>query len=235
MNATIDRYGTTLRIYDNGGKTADRYTILPPRNATAYRYDGPKNWGAHWGWACIVSGDDPRGCSGHETATPGAHLGRRIHWCDLPEPVQRFACEAFPEFVLDLDTIARHFCIAAQWADAPEGAHPRITADAMKVARAFALAFIEEHAADCVAAILTPGYGGHPDAGSGEAAFGHDLYFTAAGHGTGFWDRSILGDVGERLADVLRKDWRRWYVEAEFYGGWLRLSAPNFNNQEVNA
>lgn len=24
----LDRYGTTLRVYDNGGKTLDRYTIL---------------------------------------------------------------------------------------------------------------------------------------------------------------------------------------------------------------
>ena len=27
-NATLARYGTVLRIWDNGGKTADRYTTV---------------------------------------------------------------------------------------------------------------------------------------------------------------------------------------------------------------
>lgn len=97
MNATIERYGTALRIYDNGGRTLDRYTILPPRWATAYRYNGPENWGAPWGWACICSSASGH-FSGHETATPGRHLGRRIHWQDLPADVQAFARDAFPEW-----------------------------------------------------------------------------------------------------------------------------------------
>lgn len=92
------RHGATLRIFDNGGKTLDRYTIMPPRWATSYRGNGADNWGASWGWACIVSGVDPRGISGHETATPGPHLGRRIAWADLPDAVQAFARSTFPEF-----------------------------------------------------------------------------------------------------------------------------------------
>ena len=39
------RYGSALRIYDNGGRTADRFTILPPRNAGAeYRGRAPGSW-----------------------------------------------------------------------------------------------------------------------------------------------------------------------------------------------
>lgn len=37
------------------------------------------------------------------------------------------------------------------------------------------------------------GYGQHPDAGSAEAAFGHDFALTRNGHGVGFWDRDSEG------------------------------------------
>ena len=93
-NATLARYGTVLRIWDNGGKTADRYTIIPPRHATAYRERGRE-------WAAIAASDapyHPQGFGMHVTAVPGAHLGRRIHWDALPADVQRFARDAFPEY-----------------------------------------------------------------------------------------------------------------------------------------
>ena len=220
-------YGTTLRIYDNGGKTADRYTIIPPRNATAYRFDGAKSWGAPWGWACIVSSPDGH-VSGHETATPGDHLGRRIRWDELPEYVQEFSARSFPEFVFDLDTIARHMCIAAVWADCEESTHPRISNKALKTARAYAEAFVSEFPELTWQAMHAEGYGAHPDAGSPAGAFGHDLYMTACGHGVGFWDRSELdeNELGDKLSQPLRDDFHKWYLEVEFSRGWLYLSAP---------
>lgn len=51
------------------------------------------------------------------------------------------------------------------------------------------------------------GYGQHPDAGSAEAAFGHDFALTRNGHGAGFWDREseglpkILGDALTRVCE----------------------------------
>ena len=51
---------------------------------------------------------------------------------------------------------------------------------------------------------------------------------TAAGHGVGFSDRDELGETGERLADVIRAEWRRWHVEAYQSRGWFYLSAGNF-------
>lgn len=92
-------YGTALRIYDNGGKTFDRYTILPPRYAGgAYRERAPGTWTAI---AASEKPYHPQGFGQHVSAMPGRHLGRRIRWCDLPDDVQRFACEAFPDFILE--------------------------------------------------------------------------------------------------------------------------------------
>lgn len=91
----IDRYGTVLRCYDNGGKTADRYTIIPPRWAGAYYREHGRYFVA------LGAGDDPfhpQGIGMHVSATPGPHLGRRVPWAALPEKVRRFARQAFPEF-----------------------------------------------------------------------------------------------------------------------------------------
>ena len=65
------------------------------------------------------------------------------------------------------------------------------------------------------------GYGAHPDAGSPEAAFGHDLYLSTAGHGAGFFDRRELGyDLGDKLQDAAR---RFGEPQPAFYRGWLYL------------
>lgn len=91
----LARYGTALRLYDNGGKTCDRFTIIPPRWAgQAWREHGRQ-------WQAIGSSErpfHPQGFGMHCSATPGPHLGRRIKWADLPADVQRFARQAFPEF-----------------------------------------------------------------------------------------------------------------------------------------
>lgn len=95
MASIRDRYGTHLRIYDNGGKTFDRYTIVPPRWAG-------EDYKVHGSWACIGSSEDPfhpQGFGQHTVCLPGPHLGKRIHWNQLPEKVQRFARQCFPEFV----------------------------------------------------------------------------------------------------------------------------------------
>jgi len=122
-----------------------------------------------------------------------------------------------------IETAARHFIIAAIWADCPEGTHPRATRKAQEWAHRFISEFAAKHAELCAAAMECDDYGTHPDAGSPAAAFGHDLYLTAAGHGVGFDDRRELGEIGAKLADVLRTDWRRWHIETQFYRGWLYL------------
>lgn len=93
-NATMERYGTMLRVYDNNGKTFDRYTILPPKHAKEYREKSGL-------WAAIGASENPfyaRGFGMFVTADPGPHLGKRIAWGELPQDVKRFARESFPEY-----------------------------------------------------------------------------------------------------------------------------------------
>lgn len=81
-----------FRIYDNGGDLFDRYTILPPEASRHYRYqDGKVD--------AIASSEDPyhpQGFGQWTTAMPGKHLGKRISWEDLPEPVKRHVRQSFP-------------------------------------------------------------------------------------------------------------------------------------------
>lgn len=89
-----DRYGTVLRIYDNGGKTCDRYTIIPPRWAKEYRM-----WNGLF--ECIASSDEPfhpQGFGQSTSAWPSPRLGKRIRWSQLPQDVQKFARQTFPEY-----------------------------------------------------------------------------------------------------------------------------------------
>jgi len=99
MIRTRKNYGCALRVYDNGGKTFDRYTIIPPRWATEYRERSLL-------WTAIGSSEHPfhpQGFGQHVMAAPGPHLGKRIHWWDLPADVQRFARDTFPEFCPPLE------------------------------------------------------------------------------------------------------------------------------------
>jgi len=91
MPAHID-YGAHVRIYDYP-KTADRYTILPPRTAG----DDWRGRGRDWlGIAASAHPFHPQGFGQHIEAAAGSHLGKRLHWHELPADVQRFARQTFP-------------------------------------------------------------------------------------------------------------------------------------------
>lgn len=107
MNATVKRYGTVLRCYDNEGRSFDRYTIIPPRWANEYRNSSENGWRAgagenRYAFDGIASSVDPfhpQGFGMHVSGImPGPHLGRRVRWDDLPADVQRFARQSFPEY-----------------------------------------------------------------------------------------------------------------------------------------
>lgn len=93
--ATMKRYGTVLRCYDNGGKSADRYTIIPPRWAHEFHECRASTWSA-------IAADEtpfhPLGIGCSTTAMPGPHLGKRVKWDELPKDVQTFARDVFPEY-----------------------------------------------------------------------------------------------------------------------------------------
>jgi hypothetical protein len=103
--------------------------------------------------------------------------------------------EATQATAAELTTIARHFLIAAIWADAGDGTSPRVTRAALITASACAADFVEYIGPSLFRAALAEyeAAGLHPDClGSPCAAFGHDLYLTLEGHCVGFWDRDAL-------------------------------------------
>lgn len=130
--------------------------------------------------------------------------------------------------MVEIETIARHYIVAAIWADGPEGMHPRATDQAWRFALVQAARFVEHIGPERFQRIrdaYDTGYGRHPDCGTVApycAALGHDLYMTRAGHGVGFADRDALP---ENLRDWLDNQcgWRGHMGEAEstFYRGWL--------------
>lgn len=71
-----------IRIYDNGGKTVDRYTVIymdEPENK-------PNTFNARGMCAHPFS---PQGFGCSTTAMPGRHLGKRIEFKDLPKDCQK--------------------------------------------------------------------------------------------------------------------------------------------------
>ena len=79
----IDVGGATyyVSVYDNGGKTADRYTIVFDT-----MHEAKPNTYTALGLSAQPS--SPQGVSQFTTAMKGAHLGRRIHFVRLPANVQ---------------------------------------------------------------------------------------------------------------------------------------------------
>ena len=95
IQSPIKLYGTVLRIYDNGGRSADRYTLIPPRWAGAEYRERSGLWVC---FGCNSEPFHPQGIGMYSSAAPGPHLGRRIAWSALPPDVQRAARKSFPDF-----------------------------------------------------------------------------------------------------------------------------------------
>lgn len=71
----------TKRLYDNGGKTIDRYTLV--------HMDQPEGGGLY---ACFGFSEDPfhpLGFGQHGAAMPGRHLGKRITPDELPPQARK--------------------------------------------------------------------------------------------------------------------------------------------------
>lgn len=92
MPAGVPRY---VRCYDNGGRTVDRFTIV-----YTGRYPGRPR-----GWTLVLGASEnpyhPQGVGMH-AEYPGAvdrpaygHLGRRVAFTDLPDPVRRAVLEDY--------------------------------------------------------------------------------------------------------------------------------------------
>ena len=87
---SLDVYGR-VRCYDNGGKTADRYTVLfedlPDPEGLPERKVRP--YGPRQSLSLSSAPSHPQGVSMWAAAKPGPWLGRRIPFADLPLNVQQ--------------------------------------------------------------------------------------------------------------------------------------------------
>ena len=70
-----------IRIYDNGGETFDRYTVI--------YMDTPEGRGLYGARGMSERPFHPQGFGMYCTAAPGRHLGRRIAFEALPQDCQR--------------------------------------------------------------------------------------------------------------------------------------------------
>jgi hypothetical protein len=72
-----------IRIYDNGGKSFDRYTAIdidrPERQVNMFSAIGFSADPFH-----------PQGFGQHTSAMPGRHLGKRVKLADLPPDARKF-------------------------------------------------------------------------------------------------------------------------------------------------
>lgn len=131
---------------------------------------------------------------------------------------------------LNIETMAKHYLICAMWADKPEGTYPRVT----KSAEIEALKRCTAFAAACGPLLdqlqKITAYGSHPDAGSVEAAMGHDFYLTSCGHGTGFWDRKDLTVEPLFTLSAIDRDGKHYATSAETLGEVLSNIAYGTNS-----
>ena len=82
------------RAFDNGGKTADRYTVLPTREHWRHYRD------RHGRWLCLAASAQPfhpQGFGQSSECIPGPHLGKCIPFDSLPADVQRAARNMFED------------------------------------------------------------------------------------------------------------------------------------------
>lgn len=72
--------GLNVQVYDNGGKTADRYTVV--------YLDFPAKDGCYEAVGMSAAPFHPQGFCQHTEALPGEHLGAEIGFADLPKDCQ---------------------------------------------------------------------------------------------------------------------------------------------------
>lgn len=92
-----------VRVYDNGGETADRYTVVYTGRRGGGIYLGmnehpthPQGFGQHGEAPNGGRIDAPRG-GWAPAIRRSCHLGKRIPWTDLPEECQRVAFRTYRE------------------------------------------------------------------------------------------------------------------------------------------
>ena len=92
MNAhTFDRLEGVgrIRVYDNGGRSMDRYSVLFEDMEDPDRGGNVRPYGPRQSLGLSESPGSPQGVSMWGSATPGPWLGRRLYFAELPLNVQQ--------------------------------------------------------------------------------------------------------------------------------------------------
>lgn len=79
MSRKLDYPKNVVAVYDNGGVSADRYTVYYSRRFS------PENNGFHGGRGMNAYPTHPQGIGMYITGQLGKHNGKRIKFAELPE------------------------------------------------------------------------------------------------------------------------------------------------------
>ena len=190
----------TIRCYDNGGTTIDRYTVVyldqPERAANTFA-------------AVAMSGEPfhPQGFGQHTTAQPGQHLGKRVTLASLPADCQKLVLQ---DCTPEIDDFTRGYITCALWSSIGDDGEPL---DKDHSQDDLAAATLEKMLADCrkfqadngelLAQVDYP-----KNDSTNMAHAGHDFWLTRNGHGSGFWDGDLPEDLGNALTAASKKFWQ---------------------------
>jgi hypothetical protein len=231
----------SIRCYDNGGRSADRYTVVYSGKPYATgQYVGmsenpfhPQGVGMHG------ESRQPIDNRGYGQKGGYAHLGKSITFDDLPPDCQKLVMADCFDFALDwkapphprvvvLQDFLMSYLIAALWstndnAD-PSGGEPLDDNFDVNDIDAKSINGASSECADFIMANMDDlkEYAGlmRNEEYNGWERAGHDFWLTRNGHGVGFWDRG-LGALGDRLTaaakvygsqDIYVGDDRKLYI-----------------------
>lgn len=103
----------TIRIYDNGGRSADRYTAID----MSRRELVTRQYSSTWMYCAIAFNSEPfhpQGFGQHVHSQPGRHLGKRIELDQLPAEARRFVEQFEKETTLQAPDIPMDKRMAAK-------------------------------------------------------------------------------------------------------------------------
>lgn len=208
------RKGADFRVYDNGGQSFDRYTLVVDRGGHSDFYGlgsdvGPGGFNQFLG-------------SSEDGYKEGDHLGNLVEIDTIPAKVKKAIMDRVgmnevseAAGVQGLDPMTRHYLVTMLWAETDnadeQGGEP--------FDKNFDITDIEDKSVeqakkDCdefykkaQAALEKEGF----DIGELDLeTLGHDFWLTRNRHGAGFWDGDYEKRVGEILTDLSHKFGERW-------------------------
>lgn len=89
MANTIQEVVDNITIYDNGGKTLDRYSVV----LNNYRRKSTVNGNTVTLYECLSLNEAGNGFSQFCEAVKGRHLGKKVNFNELSEATQRHIIE----------------------------------------------------------------------------------------------------------------------------------------------